>query len=218
MSNPQKIIKQIDYETLLPFQSKIPFDLTHRPKPIVQTSPLTKVETPCLDVNQSELREKYRKTKPRVCMPYQICVDDLDPETYEFYVNQIYGVENKKSLVKDISVNIYEKPDPVRYKTKLKFDDNRTQSERDYAHEKFKRKLIQMKSCKTKEETSKISDYVKQLVNSNKVRMLYDKLKPGYAGYCPNFGGKVPLEKKDFYKIDQCVTTLQIMQKNYKKF
>lgn len=60
--------KSIDYETLMPFRSQIPFDLTHRLKPIVQTSPLKKIATPeNNEIITKAMREKYRKTKPFVC-------------------------------------------------------------------------------------------------------------------------------------------------------
>lgn len=214
-------IKQIDYETLLPFQSYISFNLTHRPKPIVQTSLLTKTTRPEGDLITKESREKYRKTKPRVCMPYQICVDNLDPEAYEFYVGQIYCGKNDKSPNESKAIaytDIHESPDPVRYKTKTFFEDNRTYEKRERSYEDKKRKLeIKKKSC-IKDVTPNISEEVKKLVKSDKVRWTFDKLKPGYAGYRPNCGGQSPLAKKEFYEIDQCVTTLQVMQNNYRKF
>lgn len=60
------------------------------------------------------------------------------------------------------------------------------------------------------------SQNIVNLVKSNKLRLAYDVL-PGYTGFVPTLARGIPPNAKTFTRIDEWLTTNQIMQGRYEK-
>lgn len=68
--------RPIDNETYDRLKKRVPFGLLHRLKPIVMTDPATKIVKPIIPNPKEKCRER-RKTRKRVYMVPQVCVDDI---------------------------------------------------------------------------------------------------------------------------------------------
>lgn len=238
--NPQ--ITYIDNETFMPYKSYLPFNITHRAKDIIGKDPHTKIETPQYEHFTLEKKKNFLKTKPRVYMPYQICVDDLDDEKYKMYIDHTY-TSNWNELVKSSCVKINarplvytevaEKANPLEI---VKYNQYKVLNEKQESQIKDWNERQYFKNYKgsSKEGSSQITgslkpslnetpdletkSYIQNLVKDNRLRWAYDKLNPGYAGYKIQHPNRTPLLKSEVHRIDPLLTTLQETQGDYKKF
>lgn len=231
----------MDLETFTPYKKgrKPRFDLYHYPKEIVNTNPHVRIECPKWTRFSVEKHREFRKTKHRPYLPYQICVDDIDElAMYKKggYVDQMYTSDWKEAVkrvntqtnrVPHVYTNVAEIADPIRFRPARRMVCSTSIAPHEFEQWKHAQNTASITRQKVhcgreKPVTTRLTAddrrYIQNLVQDNKLRNCYDKLSPGYAGYCSTYPPSNSMEIKQFYRIDPFVTTLQVFQNNFKKF
>lgn len=209
---PPPVTELVDHETFILRKKgvKVPFDVLWTPKEIIKTQPKIRFEK--VKSRLDEQTEEIIKTRPRVYMAPACSFDDVpDPNMRQLLINQTYTTEWRKAEkeatanFKPVEPHIFEigQRDNVKLETDVykplnenfigrskQWDENQLRGYCDPTTEFWLTKdppvvcgacVDPLKNI-VPTETKQI---IKELIETEQLRMVHDKLSPTYAGYRP---------------------------------
>lgn len=229
-----------DHETFLPWRRgvHVPFDLLWEPKPIIQTHPRDKIvyHEPLVDT----MKEEVMKTRPRVYIAPGISMDDIpDKDLRAKLVKFMYTTEWKEAT-EEAALPIQKKKcpesvadamgDPITLEvsTLISLPEGWREKGRPWDKEQRRAKVDPTKQfwfhkdppvkCGACEDpvgglvTQETKDYIRCLIETERLRLAHDLPKPGYTGYKPRMTVGVPLPKANLHFTHPLLSTNQVIQ------
>lgn len=237
---PPPELQLCDHETFLPWRKgvHVPFNLLWNPVPITGTNPKEKILFPENQLADPG-KEEAIKTRPRIYISPAVSIDDVpDPDMRDLLCQFMYTTEWKKAT-EEAKIKMPPKKtpervsesmgDPLKYEVEIVtslpegwrqqgkgWDKSQERAMVDPTKQFWLHKEPPVK-CGACEDPLKdllpqeTKEEIRDLVETDRLRLPHDYAKPGYMGYRPRMTRGVPLPKPNYHYMDPRLSTQEAL-------